>query len=382
MSALVLHRFLLRFALAGASVFAWVFLFQYFYVVQGNLSIALAQVALLYALSSTVTCLATPYTARLLRHGARRTLVYALLSVAGAFVVLGSTFEGYWGTEYTGAAIALFAFLLGMYRALYWIPYEIEKAAEGETKGRSFLSEVLIALAPDLGGLFIVLVLMAPVWIFYIAAGVIALSALPLFSRADAHEGFSWGYRQTFHELLSREHRAYVTHALLEGMSGAALLLFWPLAIFLIIGWSYGMLGIVLSLTFLVAIFARGPVRALLRRAGLHDSRLLTTVLAVTPWLFRLAIATPLGVVFVDSYFYTTTPRRLGVDPFTFEQSSDGGSLIDEYTALKEMALSIGRIAVCILGAGAALLFSVPLAFICVFGIAAVASVALAFRSR
>jgi len=381
MRPLVSHRFFLRFALSGAMVFAWAFLFQYFCILTGDTAIALAQLALLYALSSTVTCLVTPYAARALRGGVRRTIVYALLAVAGAFILLGSAFQGYWGVAYTSTAVTAFSVLLGLYRALYWIPYEVERAPEG-TAQRSMTGEIGIALVPLIAGLYIAFSVMAPVWLFYIAAAIAVLSVVPLLSIRERYEDFSWGYRQTFHELLSREHRASVTHSILEGMSGAALLLFWPLAVLLLVGWAYDMLGAILSLTFLVAIFLRAPVRFALRRAKLQDSRLLKTTLAVTPWLFRLAIATPFAVVLTDSYFYTTTPRRLGVDPFTFEQVSDGGSLIDEYTALKEMALSIGRIAICILGAATALLFSAPLAFLVVFLVAALGSASLALKSR
>jgi hypothetical protein len=378
MKSLALHRFLLRFVLAGASVFAWVFLFQYFYLLSQNLSLAFAQVAFLYALSSILTALVTPYAARTLRLGTRRALTLALLFAAAAFVVLGATFEGFWGAPYTGAAIGLFAVFLGIYRALYWVPYEVE-AASG-AKSHSLTAEILVALAPLCAGIFIASVPAALVWLFYIGAIIIVLSVIPLLYAPDTHENFSWGYRQTFHELLSREHRRYVTQAILEGFSGAALLLFWPLAIFLLIGWSYPLLGIVLSFTFIVALLLRAPMRALLRRKELKDSRLLTTVLAATPWLFRLAIASPLGVVLVDSYFYTTTPRRMGVDPFTFEQFSDGGSLIDEYTALKEMGLSVGRIAMCFLGGFAAILISVPAAFVVVFCVAAATSVAISLK--
>lgn len=380
MRPLVFHRLLLRFALAGGSVFAWIILFHFFFLFGSGLVVAFVQTALLYALSSVITTLATPFTARLLRHGVRRTMVFAVLSLAGAFVVLGAAFEGFWGGAYTGAILALFASLFGLYRALYWIPYEVEAAAEALRRRSSFRGELLVALAPALAGLLIAAQPDAVVWLFYIGAGCVLLSLVPLFSVADVYENFSWGYRKTFHELLSREHRVYVTRAILEGVSGAALLLFWPLAVFLLLNWSYGMLGIVLSFTFLVAIFARVPVRGLLRRFKLHQSRLLTGVLALTPWFFRLAIATPVGVVLVDSYFYTTTPRRLGVDPFSFEQTSDGGSLLDEFTALKEMALNIGRATVCMVGAFSALLFSVPAAFVAVFCIAALASLVVALE--
>ena len=380
MHPLTLHRFFLRFALAGANVFAWVFLFHLYYLREQNLDFALAQTALLYALSSVITCLVTPLTARLVRNGIRRALVYALLCIAGAFVLLGAAFEGFWSAEHTMSAIVAFAVLLGIYRALYWVPYEVASAVEG--KWRDMLGELSIATAPALAGIGIAFSPLAAIWIFYIAAGLVVLSALPLFAVADVYEGFSWSYRRTFHELLSPANRPYVTHALLEGMGGAALLLFWPLAVFLLLGWSYGMLGVVLSIAFFVAILLRAPIRTLMRSAGFNKSRLLTTVFATTPWLFRLTVLSPLSIVAVDSYFYTTTPKRLGVDPFAFEQNADGGSLIDEFTALKEMALHLGRVAACVLAALTAYAISTPAAFAAVFILAALCSASLALSGR
>jgi hypothetical protein len=378
MRGLSLHRFLLRLALSGVIVFAWLFLFDYFFLLTQNIAFALVQITFLYALSSIVTALATPLTAKILRFGVRRAIVFALLCVASAYVVMGSALEGYWGPQHTTSAIALFAILLGVYRALYWVPYKVEAAV---TPARSStLWEVLLSLAPFCGGIFIAVAALAPVWLFYIGALVIVLSMLPVAALPEIYENYSWSYRQTFHELISREHRTYVTQSILEGLNGAALLFFWPLAVFLLVGASYSMLGIVYSLTLLAALFLRAPVRALVRRLGLQDAPIFSTVVAASPWLFRLAIASPLSVVFVDSYFYTTSPRRMGIDPFAFEQATDGGSLIDEYSALKEMALSIGKVAACFIGAGAAMVFSVPVAFLIVFCVAAVSSGALALR--
>jgi hypothetical protein len=96
-------------------------------------------------------------------------------------------------------------------------------------------------------------------------------------------------------------------------------------------------------------------------------SKFLNVVFAITPWLFRIVVGTPLAIVFVDSYFYTTTPRRLGVDPFSFEQAADGGSYVDEHTALKEIALALGRIVIALFGVAAVLLVSIPAAFVSIF---------------
>ncbi|OGG53204.1 hypothetical protein A2851_02745 [Candidatus Kaiserbacteria bacterium RIFCSPHIGHO2_01_FULL_53_29] len=381
MSALDLHRFLLRFALAGVNVFAWIFVFQYFYLIEPSIAHALARVALLYALSQMITCLLTPYAARALRKGARRMLILAVLVAASALVALGSTFAAYWSVAYVPLGVAAFAIALGIYRALYFVPYEIEALVAGPAR-RGMGTELFIALAPLAVGLFIVSTEYGPIWIMYIGATVVALSALPLLYLREIHEGYSWGYRETFVQLLARANRPAVTHAFLEGISGAALLLFWPIAVFLIAGWSYGMLGVILTLTFLVAILSRTLVRKGVRRAGLHQSRPLNVIFAATPWLFRMLVGTPLGVVVVDSYFFTTTPRRTGLDPLTFEQFADAGTYVDEYTALKEMALALGKTAACILGAILALLASVPVALVCVFIAAALASVTVALRPR
>lgn len=375
--ALRSHRFLLRIALAGVNIYAWIFVFQYFFLTSPTIEYALARVVLLYALSQTITCLFTPYAARTLRHGSRRSIVFALLSAATAFIFLGAAFEGFFELSIP-FGIIVFALALGVYRALYWVPYEVE--SEGTLRSSRRMSvprEIIVGLAPLGVGLLVASSGEAPMWSLFGAGALILLSALPLMKVEEVHERFSWKYRETFAHLMAREHRAYVSRALLEGMVGAALLLLWPLAVFLIVGWSYGTLGLVLSLTFLLAIFGRGVVRDLLRRMRVHESRLVSGLLAASPWVLRLMVASPLSIVLVDSYFYTTTPLRHGVDRAAFEQSSDGGSFVDEFTALKEMGLAIGRVATCALAVGFALVFSLPIAFIGAFVLAAVASLAL-----
>ncbi len=377
--ALRFHRFLLRLALAGINVYAWIFAFQYFFLTSPTIEQAFARTVLLYGLSQTVTCLATPYAARALRHGSRRSIVFALVCASASFVLLGATFEGFFPLSVPLGIIA-FSIGLGAYRSLYWIPYEVEARGVLQTTRRaSLFREIVVALAPLGVGLLIASSGEAPLWSLFGAGALVLLSALPLIWVSEVHERFSWKYRETFAHLMDRAHRVHVSRSILEGMIGAAMLLLWPIAIFLIVGWSYGMLGLVLSLTFLFAMFGRGVVRSVLRRVQVHESRLVGGFLAASPWLLRLLVASPISIVLVDSYFYTTASLRHGLDHAAFEQSSDGGSYIDEHTALKEMALSIGRIVTCALAVGLALLFSLPFACIGAFTLAALASLALHF---
>lgn len=375
------HRLLMRIAFAGGNLFAWIFIFQYFNFAGLGSAYALARVALLYALSQIITSLAVPYAARLLRHGVRRSLVMAAFAAALAFVALALSFAGLWTGAYFSLGLIGFAILSALYRALYWIPYHVEASVAGLGKRPGVLSEVLITLVPLLVGFSLAADPAMPVWLLLLAGTVIVLSTIPLSRISERYEGFSWGYRETFGQLLDLAHWDMVRCSFFDGVFGAALLLLWPIAVFLIVGRSYGMLGIVLSLTLLCTLLIRGPLRRILRRRDLRESPFLDAVLTISPWILRLVVAMPLGVVLVDTYFHVTTPRHLGIDPATFEQATDGGSFIDEYTALKEIALALGRATMCILAAVLALCVSLPVAFFLVFLAAAVAS-AFSIRSR
>ncbi|MEY4747089.1 MAG: hypothetical protein RLZZ416_138 [Candidatus Parcubacteria bacterium] len=362
---LLSHRFLFRLALGISHVFAWIFIFQYLYLVEGDLARALARVALLFALSHTTLVLATPLAARMLRHGVRRSIVLGVFLAASGFALLGVSFQGVAHVIYIPLAIVLFAILLGLYRAFYWIPYEIE-AHDFAPRKRSSLKEIIIACAPAVGGLLIAAYPASAYAVLYAGAALMLLSLRAASSLPEAAERFPWSYRESFMHLMARENHVVVSRAIREGMIGAALMFFWPIAIFTMTNWSYGVVGVVLTITFLAAIFARALVRE-----AMPTSKLINALLIISPWIMRVAVATPLGIVLVDSYFYTASPVRYGLDPFTFEQAADAGLFLDEYTALKEMGLAIGRITVAIIGSFAALSFSFPVALVLVFAAAA-----------
>ncbi len=373
-NALSAHRFLLRVALAGGNIFAWIFIFQYFYVVSSDTTHAFARAALLYGLTQVIICLATPLSARLLRYGARRELLLAVLILGSAFVILGATFEGFWGIKNVPLGITSFAILLGLYRAFYWIPYEAEVQEKGSSRG-DLWREIAIALIPAVVGFVILGGGIVPTWLLFGVAAMTIIALLPLWWISDVHELFPWGYRETFAQCMAPQNRGVIRQAIFDGAYGASLLFIWPVVVFVIVGWSYGMLGIILSLTFLFGVLFRGVIRQTIRRLNLHESRIVTTLLVMSPWILRLGVATPLGILLVDSYFYTTTPRRAGMDPVVFEQAGDAGFFLDQYTAIKEMGLSIGRLGICAFAAFLALYVSLPLSLIAAFLVAAFLSI-------
>lgn len=345
-SALHGHRFLLRAGLAIGNVFSWVFIFEYFFLLTASVPRSLAGVFLMYALSQAVTLVVTPIASAHLRRGTRRSLIWAVVFSGSAFVLLGGVLGGYFSETPVQWGIAAFAVCLGAYRALYFAPYALNrKIIEGGMQDHIFY-EFLLALVPAFVGATLLYEAYAPLRILFGAGALAILSALPLFLLPNIHERFSFSYVETFKELFSPRNARLIWLSFFEGVQGAALFLIWPLAIFFIVGWSYAMLGVIFSITLLAVILFRGVSRRLISASSIARSTPVHVTLAVSGWVLRIVAGTPLGIIVADSYGYALRPVRGTVtDPFAFEQAADGGSYVDEYTALKEMGLALGRIA-------------------------------------
>ncbi|MFA7310006.1 MAG: hypothetical protein WC050_03830 [Candidatus Paceibacterota bacterium] len=89
----------------------------------------------------------------------------------------------------------------------------------------------------------------------------------------------------------------------------------------------------------------------------------------------RLAVGGAIGVILVDTYFYVgSRASTRGVDAGSYEHSADNNTYIDEYTALKEMGMALGRILLCLLVAFMAPVASLSITFIVAFMCAAAAA--------
>ncbi len=342
LSGAALHRIILRAALTSAHLFAWVFIFQYFYVQQRSISRAFVSVLLTYALSQILVILLTPISARRLKHGFRRTLTAATLALAAAFAALGAAFAGALGDIAFG--ITIFAVLTGLYRAFYWIPYEVSRTSVPQ-KHREWI-EIGIALMPLFAGLYLTSGVASAVALLYVAAIAAALAVIPVYSLKDVYEGYSWTYRQTFHELFDIRYRSVLWSSMLSGIESATLFILWPIAVFTLLDWSYPLLGVVMSLTLLFTLVARklfgGAIESVPHRVQ--------PILAASGWIMRLGVGGFVGAVLIDTYFHTASRSNVrGIDVGAQEHVADNHTFVDEHTALKEMGMALGRILMCLL---------------------------------
>jgi hypothetical protein len=341
LSAPLVHRLLVRATLASAHLFAWVFIFQYFYIQTGTIAGALGSALFTYALSHAIVVLLTPYSAKCLRHGFRRTLIIATILLAASFAVLASAFSGSLGN--VGLGVALFAILSAMYRAFYWTPYELFKVVAPE--GRREWVEIVVALMPLIAGLYVATASASVAALLYAAGALALLACIPLAGVRDAYEGYSFTYRSSFHELFDERNRMLLRSSFLSGVEAAALFILWPITVFTLIGWSYPLLGMIMSLTLLITLIAR---KFLARPVDSMPARVLPLV-AMSGWVMRLGVGGFVSAVLVDAYFHTLGRSSLrGLDIHTQEHVADSHTFVDEFTVLKEMGMALGRIALCL----------------------------------
>lgn len=370
------HRFLLRAGLGVANAFVWIFVFQYFFSQTGEIKNALFGTILMYAFSQVATIILTPLSAAHLRRGVRNSILWGVILAATAYVYLGAALADTFNGSPAGWGIAVFALLLGAYRALYFVPYQLRASVDGHDRSRlPIVYEILIALMPAFAGITMATVPDAHLRLLFGSAVLIGVSLVPIVALKDIFEKFSWHYTETFQQLFKLKHRRHLLASLSGGLQGMVLFLAWPVSVFLIVGSDYKMLGAILSATFLAILFLRYLYRRLARKMQFEQSILVQVVFSVSGWAMRLFVGSPAGVVLADTYSHAGAPRSThSIDALAFEQYADNGSFVDELTALKEIGLAIGRISACVIFVLLLLWTTLPIAFASMLILAGVAS--------
>jgi hypothetical protein len=261
---------------------------------------------------------------------------------------------------------------MGLYRALYFTPYALTLEREHTTR----YVEILIALAPAIGGLLIASSAYSPAALYSAAAILIALSLIPAFFIPVRYEGFAWRYRETFHELVARKHRKLLGIAFLDGIEATALLLLWPILVWTLVPFSR--LGLIISITLLLGLC----VRYYLQRAGWRPKPLHQALVEISASLLRITATGAVAVIAIDAYARSGADAgQRGIDIPTHEQMADNHTYLDEYSVLKDMGNGLGRIFLCLtiaLMAQASFQAAVFVAFAC----AALASALSLYISR
>lgn len=356
--ALYTSRTLMRISLGALGVFLPIFFFKEF-------GYDLQMVIAIYLSIFGLHLLFTPLSAKLLSSiGTRRMIMLGVM-----FAVFSITALYYFPKNPAIATVAYILFV-AIYRALYWVPYHVDfsHALNERMRGRqlailrNIASAVLIAV-PFIGGVIITSAGFSAVFIFSVV--VMLISILPLWYMKHSYERYSWGYVDTFMHLFARQNRPLLLAHAANGAQGVAMTIFWPVYVFTLIDERFTVLGIIASLTILLVMALQSFVGKMFDTWSHERVLMVGVIMATTGWVTKLFVQTPLQIFMADSYHnFGRTVNTLSFDATTYEQSADNGRYVDEYTALKEMALGVGRIVMLLVIASLAALFDLRVAFV------------------
>tara|TARA_B100000745_G_scaffold292473_1_gene233380 strand:- start:38797 stop:40002 length:1206 start_codon:yes stop_codon:yes gene_type:complete len=358
LAVLYTSRTLMRISLGALGVFLPIFFYKEFGY---DLQVVLA----IYLSLFGIQLLLTPISAKFLQIiGTRSMLIFGVLFVTGSITAL------YYFPLNPTIAVLAYIGLAAIYRALYWIPYHVDFATslDRRMRGRQLailrnIASVVLIAVPMIGGVIITSAGFSMVFLFSIV--IMLVSIVPLFFMHNTYERFSWNYIESFRHLFARGNRSIFLANAASGAQGVAITIFWPIYVFTLLNERYTALGIIASLTVLVVIMLRAFAGKLFDTWSQKKILVVGVVMATTGWVSKLFVQTPLQIFAADSYHnFGRTVNTLSFDATTYEQSADNGRYIDEYTAVKEMALSVGRIVMLLIISTLLVFFDLRVAFV------------------
>lgn len=340
LSALAWHRILIQTGAAMLNLFLPMFLYQLF---DRNVAAVLWYGLLYYLLAGILEPLGAMVVTRIgLQNGLRLgTALYAAFFATLAFADTLSV------AVVTAASIAA----LTLWHVVYWVPYHTEFAEEG--RGRK-LGSVIGAIGAA-GALTSIVMPSFSGWVidtygypvlFVTALLMVAASLVPISHVRTVKEQYEYGFFRTFQELFRRSHRRFLLLFAAEGAESVVGFFVWPLFLFELLNGEYVQAGLI---TTTVAIFSVA-LQIVVGHSVDHErhrGRLLTLGmnLSALGWLLKAVVSSIAQVIFFGTlHSFALILMRTPFETLMYAKAADAGHYVDEYTVLREMALSLGRV--------------------------------------
>lgn len=267
------------------------------------------------------------------------------------------------------------------FRIFHWVPFHTDFALfttagkRGKQVSLSFAAIAFMgAVGPILAGFIIAnagySVLFATIIVLLIAA-TISYAYVP-----ETPTHFDWSWQETWRQFRLPDRRGLVVGEFANGAETIVNLVVWPIFLFNILDGDMFSIGALSTIIVGVTIILQLILGRYLDRQGSSKEKTLrnASVFYALGWIFKIFVLSAAHVFFVGLYhnvvkIFTQTP----FSAIVYDISADQGSLVDEYTVLREMANHLGRATSLV--AVALLTLFIPLGW--TFIVAVVASLAL-----
>ena len=280
--------------------------------------------------------------------------------------------------------LATTTFFLALGQAFYWSPFHVDfaKFSKKEKRGRQLgvfyaIQIFLTFTTPILGGFLVSRFSYGLA--FLLALFVLILSLIPLAFIPNKRVKYEFGFFETFKKMFSREYGYLTVSMSAAGIESVAGVVIWPVFLFIVFKGDYLGIGIFAAAIVVVSIVLQlfaGKVVDKWKPKKILPWGIDMNALG---WIIKAFVTSITGV------FAASVVHKLGaimmktpMDTLMYEKAADAGHYIDEFTTIREIALSIGRAGFMALMIFVTMYFSISTAFV----IAAVASLGINLLTR
>lgn len=278
---------------------------------------------------------------------------------------------------YTLMGVGIFGLMI--VSVFYWSPFHIDfaefssKTHRGKQVGIFYAVQRFISvIAPLLAG-----------WIitqygykinFALALVIVSTSIVPLLFLPPFKVTYEFGFFESFQKLFSKKFRGMTTSMMAYGAENIVGFAVWPIFLFSIFDGDYLNVGVFTAVIVVISL----ALEVFIGRASdkFSPTRMLKmgTGVYALGWVWKGLVETVVGV-FAASTFHNlgSVMLRTPMDTLMYEQAADSGHYVDEYTVLREIALSMGRVTMLLFLILVTLYFSISTSFF----IAALASLGI-----
>jgi MFS family permease len=278
--------------------------------------------------------------------GLKRMMIIATLFYATyhAMFIFLDNFQNVW--------LFLFVALIvnNIWRMLYWSPFHTEFAefTDKRHRGRTiaFLTSIssLVSIAVPILAAFIIANFGFDA-LFLVSGLIILSSVIPLFFSKPVYEEFSFGYFETFKKLFAKKRRRMLYAYMADGADSIVGFLIWPIFIFEVLNGNYLEVGIISTLIILVSVFLQIIMGDLVDHKSKKKLLKLGTAVYSIGWVIKIFVNTAF-TIFIASTFHSFAliMMRTPFDALMYEKAADAGHYVDEYTVLRDIAITLGRV--------------------------------------
>ena len=260
--------------------------------------------------------------------------------------------------------------IYGFSAALFWMGYHVDfaKFTDKKNRGRQ-LSAIMatrrvISVFIPLSAGFLVSRFGFDM-LFVIAIALYLVSGIPYITIPRTHEKFSWTYLETLKKIFSKKNRRMIMAYMAYGSEEVVGFIIWPIFIFQILDGNYFKVGALSSLIIGATVVFQLVLGKYIDGGRRSKILQMGSILYSLGWIAKIFIATAFQIFIIGSYHnFTRIFLRTPFNALTYEIAADEGHYVDEFTVVKEMAVSLGKTVMAILAIIISLFFAVKWTFI------------------